>query len=580
MIAVEGLTKRFGSTLAVDDVSFEVETGQIVGFLGHNGAGKTTTLRMLLGHVRPDSGSATILGKPYAQLNRPLRRVGVQFESGLHPGRTARNHLRVSAAVGGLPTDRIETVLSLVGLEHDADRRVGGYSQGMRQRLGLATALLADPEILVLDEPGNGLDPEGIRWLRKLLRDLAKRGRTILLSSHQLAEVAQTVDHVVVIDRGAVVAQSSLEALVRRAGTEVLVRSPSAEVLAQELRRAGIATAGVSATELHAKDVPPGVVSELATGAGLPVWEVSSIEPSLEDVFFELTHGRQNGERAAVPAVLTAEEGRQEQDKLDEAAQALTEAEGRLDRDLSRQPRMERGTVVAVVAPQEGLGRTTLSFLLGEVLATGLGARAVAMALSCDRERMCLPVPAGERSPLNLTDLVGDLGGFDEAARMTPYVSVAHSGLHTLCGPRRDADLTALSEQQLDDLLDFAARFYELIVLDVGALGEAALVAALRRADQVVLLSAPDADAPVNSPVFEAIEAHRSERATLVFNRVDEQKALAFAERSRQGPHALVPRDRELIRALDAGDFRLAQVQPATRIALKRLGLVVAEGLT
>ena len=539
VIAAEGLTKRFGSTVAVQDVSFEVNAGQIVGFLGHNGAGKTTTLRMLLGHVRPDAGSATILGKPFEQLDHPLRSVGVQFESGLHPGRTARNHLRVCAAVGGLDMDRIGKVLRIVGLEDDADRRVGGFSQGMRQRLGLATALLANPKVLILDEPGNGLDPDGIVWLRGLLRDLADRGHTILLSSHQLGEVARTVDHVVVIDRGAVIAESSLAALKRRAGSGVVVRSPAAEVLALELERAGVTTTGVTAHELHARDVPPVVVSEIAARTGVPVSEVRAVEPSLEEVFLQLTHGHRNGDgrdedgEGSDDDSDSAEELRAEDGGgADAEGDELTQADARLDRDLKRLPRMRPGTIVAVVAPADGLGRTTLSFLLGDVLAAGLGVRALAIALSCDRERMCLPVPVGERSQLNLTDLVGDLPGFDEAARLTPYVSVARSGLATLCGPRRSEELSALSATEIGDLLDFAARFYELIVLDVGMLAEGALATVLQRADHVVLVGAADAGVPPESPVLDAIETHRSEPSTLVFNRVDHDAALAFTERS------------------------------------------------
>ena len=578
MIAVEGLTKRFGRTLAVDDVSFEVEPGRIVGFLGHNGAGKTTTLRMLLGHVRPDAGRATIFGVPYVDLPRPLERVGVQLESGLHPGRTARNHLRTSAAVGGLRTDRIDHLLELVGLEEAADRRVGGYSQGMRQRLGLATAMLADPDILVLDEPGNGLDPEGIRWLRRLLRDLADQGRTILLSSHQLAEVAQTVDHVVVIDRGAVIAQSSLDDLVRRAGTEVIVRSPGAEVLAQELRHAGIATVGVSAEEMRARDVPPGVVSELAAVAGVPVWEVRAVEPSLEEVFFELTRGGGNG-AGAVTAPGPVDELAPEEGRPGGAAAELAEDERRLDRELSRHPAIRRGTVIAVMAPQEGLGRTTVSFLVGEVLATCLGVRALSVALSCDHERMSLPVPAEARTVLDLADLLADLPGFDAAARMTRYVSVAHSGHHTIRGPKRAEVLAELTPQQVDSLLDLAARFYEIIVLDVGAVGAPTLARVLDRADQVIVLGAQDARLERSSTVLDAIEGLRSERATLVLNRVDEERALAFAQRPSTAPHTLLPRDHELVRALDGGDFRLDHVQPTTRISLKRLGLVIVEGL-
>lgn len=578
MIAVEGLTKRYGNTLAVDDVSFEVERGQIVGFLGHNGAGKTTTLRMLVGHVRPDAGRATILGRPYARLDRPLRHVGVQFESGLHPGRSARNHLRVHAALGGLGRGRIDTVLRLVGLAGAADRPVGGFSQGMRQRLGLGTALLADPEVLILDEPGNGLDPEGIRWLRSLLRELADGGRTVLLSSHQLAEVAQTVDDVVVIDRGAVIARNSLAELVRRAGSEVVVRSPGAEVVARELRRAGITVGAVSAEELRAKDVPSSVVAELATGVGVPVWEVRAVEPSLEEVFFDLTRGAGDDGADSEAAPGPGDEAVDGQPG-DDASQ-LDDIEQRLDRDLERQPRMQPGTVVAVVAPGEGLGRTTLTWLLADALVCGMGVRAVAIALSCDRGRMCLPVPASERSPLNLIDLLGDLPGFDEAARMSPYASVANSGLHAVSGPARAQALSALSVSQVDALLDFAARFYDLVVLDVGDVGEPALARVLQRADTVMLLGAPDAGPVTGSSVLDAIEAQRRERATLVFNRADEHQALACATGTGPATHALIPRDRDLIRALDAGDFRFEQVPAVTRIALKRLALIVAEGLS
>jgi ABC-2 type transport system ATP-binding protein len=211
VIEVRGLTKRFGPVLAVDRLSFQVEAGEVVGFLGPNGAGKTTTLRMLLGLVRPDAGTATINGKRYADLAEPLHQVGAVLEaSSYYPGRTARNHLRVQALTGQADPSRIDDVLELTGLGDAADRRVGGFSLGMRQRLGLATALLTDPELLILDEPANGLDPEGVRWLRDLLRGLAAEGATVLVSSHILAEVAQTVDSVVILDRGRLVTQSRL----------------------------------------------------------------------------------------------------------------------------------------------------------------------------------------------------------------------------------------------------------------------------------------------------------------------------------------------------------------------------------
>jgi ABC-2 type transport system ATP-binding protein len=214
VIEVRGLTKRFGPVLAVDQLSFTVERGEVVGFLGANGAGKTTTLRMLLGLVRPDAGTATINGHAYADLPEPLHQVGAVLEaSSFHPGRTARSHLRIQAMAGEADPSRIDDVLELTGLAAAADRRVEGFSLGMRQRLGLATALLADPELLILDEPANGLDPEGVRWLRDLLRGLAAEGATVLVSSHILAEVAHTADSVVILDRGRLVAQSSLAEL-------------------------------------------------------------------------------------------------------------------------------------------------------------------------------------------------------------------------------------------------------------------------------------------------------------------------------------------------------------------------------
>jgi ABC-2 type transport system ATP-binding protein len=211
VIEVRGLTKRFGQVLAVDRLSFTVEAGEVVGFLGPNGAGKTTTLRMLLGLVRPDEGTATINGSAYADLAEPLHQVGAVLEaSSFHPGRTARNHLRVQALAARADPSRADDVLELTGLKDAADRRIGGFSLGMRQRLGLATALLPDPELLILDEPTNGLDPEGVRWLRDLLRGMAAEGATVLVSSHILAEVAHTVDSVVIVDRGHLVTQSSL----------------------------------------------------------------------------------------------------------------------------------------------------------------------------------------------------------------------------------------------------------------------------------------------------------------------------------------------------------------------------------
>jgi ABC-2 type transport system ATP-binding protein len=218
-IEVRGLAKRFGTVQAVDGLSFEVSRGQVTGFLGPNGAGKTTTLRMLLGLVSPDAGTATIDGRAYADLDEPLHTVGAVLEaSGFHPGRTARNHLRIQAMAARADASRVDDVLALVDLAGAADRRVGGFSLGMRQRLGLAAALLADPDILILDEPANGLDPDGVRWLRDLLRGMAAEGAAVLVSSHILAEVAQTVDEVIIIDHGRLAAQAPLDELLGRAG--------------------------------------------------------------------------------------------------------------------------------------------------------------------------------------------------------------------------------------------------------------------------------------------------------------------------------------------------------------------------
>jgi ABC-2 type transport system ATP-binding protein len=219
VIEISGLTKRFADVTAVDQVSFAVDQGSVTGFLGPNGAGKTTTLRMLLGLVTPTGGSATINGRPYRELPAPLHAVGAALESSsAYPGRTARSHLRIAALAGGAGRRRVEEVLDLTGLADAAGRRVGRFSLGMKQRLGLATALLCDPEILILDEPANGLDPEGVRWLRQLLRRLAGEGRTVLVSSHILAEVAQTVDRVVILDHGRLVTAATLAELTAGGG--------------------------------------------------------------------------------------------------------------------------------------------------------------------------------------------------------------------------------------------------------------------------------------------------------------------------------------------------------------------------
>jgi ABC-2 type transport system ATP-binding protein len=293
-IEIQGLTKRFGEVVAVEDLSFSVPRGTVTGFLGPNGAGKTTTLRMLLGLVEPTEGTATIEGRPYRELTDPLHRVGAILEaSNFYPGRTARNHLRVRAVAGGIDAGRIDAVLELVGLTGAAGRRVGGFSLGMRQRLALATALLGDPEVLILDEPANGLDPEGVRWLRELLRGFADEGRTVLVSSHILAEVAQTVDSVVILDRGRMVAHAPLEQLAATAGVEPVVRIRTSKV--EELRAAVVAdgaharVAGPDVVEVRGST--PERVGGLAADRAIPVFESVTEVANLEAIFFQLTAG-------------------------------------------------------------------------------------------------------------------------------------------------------------------------------------------------------------------------------------------------------------------------------------------------
>jgi ABC-2 type transport system ATP-binding protein len=289
-IELDGLTKRFGDRLAVDDLTVAVEPGSVVGFLGPNGAGKTTTLRMVLGLVTPTAGSALIDGVRYADLPRPRHTVGAVLEaSGAHPARSARRHLRIEAIVAAAPPGRVETVLDLVGLRAAADRRVGEFSLGMRQRLGLATALLCDPDVLILDEPANGLDPEGVRWLRTLLRGLADRGRTVLVSSHLLAEVAQTVDSVVIIDQGRLVRHARLDELVSEAGVVIRVRTPEPAAL-----RAALAAPGVTVSEAGGDVVAvAGTTSEhigrTAAEHRIPIYETAAESFDLERLFLTLT---------------------------------------------------------------------------------------------------------------------------------------------------------------------------------------------------------------------------------------------------------------------------------------------------
>jgi ABC-2 type transport system ATP-binding protein len=289
-IKVTELSKRFGETVAVERLSFSVDAGSIVGFLGPNGAGKTTTMRALLGLVAPSAGSATIEGRRYAELEHPAQTVGALLDGDdLHSGRSGRNHLRVLARAAGVASARVDEVLELVELTHAADRRAGGYSMGMRQRLGLAAALLGNPRVLVLDEPANGLDPQGIRWLRNFLRAQADEGRAILVSSHVLAEVSQIADEVVVINQGRSVLQSPLAELMAQRNGGMRVAGPDVARLAELLRAEGAHVEGAGDGAIVVADRTGEQIGHMIAANAIVISELAARGESLEDVFFELT---------------------------------------------------------------------------------------------------------------------------------------------------------------------------------------------------------------------------------------------------------------------------------------------------
>jgi ABC-2 type transport system ATP-binding protein len=321
MIEVRDLTKRYGDKVAVDHLSFTVEPGRVTGFLGPNGAGKSTTMRLILGLDYPNTGTATINGKPYRDLPSPLRTVGALLEAkSVHPGRTARNHLLFLAQTQELPRSRVDEVLGLVGLQEVADKRAGSFSLGMSQRLGIAAALLGNPQVLLLDEPVNGLDPEGVLWIRNLMKQLAAEGRTILVSSHLMNEMAVTADYLIVIGRGKLIVESSTEDVIARSTDKsVRVRTPDAARLTELITAAGgTATAG----ENGGGPAAPGNGAELLTVTGLPAARIGELAASgsivlheltpmasLEEAFMELTSGSVEFGRRDTPDPVNATQG-------------------------------------------------------------------------------------------------------------------------------------------------------------------------------------------------------------------------------------------------------------------------------
>jgi ABC-2 type transport system ATP-binding protein len=289
-IEIAGITKQYGTVTAVDDLSFTVEPGRVTGFLGPNGAGKTTTLRVLLGLVHATAGTATFAGRRYQDLDRPLETVGAALDANFHPGRTARNHLKVYATAAGLPVERVQAVLAQVGLSEFADRRVGGYSLGMRQRLSLAYTLIGDPGVLVLDEPINGLDPEGIKWIRGFLQSLAHEGRTVLVSSHLLSEVQQSVDDIVIISRGRLVKTGPLSSLELESAPTTIIDSPDRVALAAALDAAGLEYSE-GRSGLLVSEPDPGRVGHAAFVGGVEVSALHRVQSGLEESFLALVGG-------------------------------------------------------------------------------------------------------------------------------------------------------------------------------------------------------------------------------------------------------------------------------------------------
>jgi ABC-2 type transport system ATP-binding protein len=291
MIEATGLTKRYGKKTAVDGMSFTVQPGKVTGFLGPNGAGKSTTMRMIVGLDRPDAGTVTINGRPYAEHRAPLHEVGTLLDAkAVHTGRTAYNHLLAMATTHGISRARVQEVIEMTGLDTVARRRAGGFSLGMGQRLGIAAALLGDPRTLILDEPVNGLDPEGVLWVRNLVRYLAGQGRTVFLSSHLMSEMALTADHIIVVGRGKVIADAPVADIVARAsGTTVRVRSPQAARLEELLRGEDVTVSSTEPGLLEITGSTAPAIGDTAAAAGIALHELTPVRGSLEDAYMQLT---------------------------------------------------------------------------------------------------------------------------------------------------------------------------------------------------------------------------------------------------------------------------------------------------
>jgi ABC-2 type transport system ATP-binding protein len=603
-VMAEGLTKIYGERAAIRDVSFAAREGRVTGFLGPNGAGKTTTLRCVLGLAEPTSGRATVLGRPYRELPRPARQVGALLDAdGLHPGRTGRDHLRIAARQAGLDGGRIDALLELVGLEGAARSRVRTYSLGMRRRLALAMALLGDPEVLILDEPANGLDPAGMAWLRTLLRRLAGEGRTVLLSSHVLAEVAQTVDHVLVLHEGRLRAEGSVDELTRD-GTleETFLRLTGApEPPKGMMALAGVA--GPAGAEPVGAAEPAGRAQPGSTDSrgASPPWPAPLADrPGPEGVTLQVpgrstmdgahdaeasTIDRRIQAQPAAPLAPTtgatlrelAEAVAAERPPTAVAAQDVTPPgagaadEAELDRALRSAVAVTRPNVVAVAGAKGGVGRTTAALLLADVLADV--ARLRVACVDADPATGTLGDAVGGAAPgHSLPSALDHERDLAAAARLSTHAVRLETGAHLYpLGPGERP--SALGAAEYRRALALLGRHYDVIVCDLGAAADSPVSALLLgHASRVVVVSTPDRLAL--DAAADTLATLEAERTVLVLNRADAPPAPAPG----RAP-VIVPDSPALGEHVSAGRYRFDAVPDDVRTAAKRLALAVGEGL-
>ncbi|HEY7077582.1 MAG TPA: ATP-binding cassette domain-containing protein, partial [Solirubrobacteraceae bacterium] len=574
-VSANGLTKVYADKPAIREITFTAEPGRITGFLGPNGAGKTTTLRCILGLAAPTAGTATVLGRPYRELARPARQVGALLDSdGLHPARTGRRHLDVAARIAGVGSERADRLLELVDLAGAAGDRVRTYSLEMRRRLALALALIGDPRVLILDEPANGLDPAGMAWLRKLLRRLADEGRTVLLSSHVLAEVAQTVDHVLVLHEGRVRAEGPVEEMtadgtleetfLRLTGAGENGAAPARLAAASEPAKgapsdpaeaapaqppAAVAAAAPATAAAPARPTPTAADAAAAT-APAPARPTATAAAALRELAEAVAGERGDGAEPALAAP----------DAADEAA---------VDRALRSHAEVTRLNLVAVAGPKGGVGRTTVALLLADALADVVRLRVA--CVDADPATGTLGdavggVPAGRGLPAAL-----ERGEVATGAELAAHAVRLATGVHVFSlGPGERP--SALGAAEYRRALALIGRHYDVIVCDLGAPTDSAVSALLLgQAHRVVVVSTPDRlslDAAADT--LATLEA---ERTVLALNRAVSPPGEIDGPPLRTLPDSPALGDR-----VAAERYRFDSLSDDVRVAAKRLALAVAEG--